>query len=110
MQAEPYSKMGYCVYEGTVIYEEGLVDAVMALQKVGDLTGLVPTDDGYCIAQYTTELVPGEQPYENVKEAIKGQLITDNQTEVYKEKLEEWKAEQGVETHKEILGDLFQEN
>ena len=110
MQAEPYSQMGYCVYEGTVIYEEGLVDAVMALQKVGDLTGLVPTDDGYCIAQYTTELVPGEQPYENVKEAIKGQLITDNQTEVYKEKLEEWKTEQSVETHKELLGDLFQEN
>ena len=45
-----------------------------------------------------------------MKEAIKGQLITDNQTEVYKEKLEEWKTEQSVETHKELLGDLFQEN
>ncbi len=92
---------GYAVSEGSTSYMEPFTAGAMALAKIGDVSGLVATDYGYHILQYTSDVTPGAVDYETLKDEIKESLKSTLQEEKWSSIFEEWKAECEVEYFKE---------
>ena len=54
-----YYPEGYEIYSGCTLYVPEFTDNAMSLENVGDITGLVATDYGYHIIEYTTDRASG---------------------------------------------------
>lgn len=92
---------GYAVSEGSATYMEPFTTGAMALAKIGDISGLVATDYGYHILQYTGDVTPGAVDYEKLKAEIKESLITSLQDEKWTSIVDGWKTECDVKYYKE---------
>ncbi len=69
MTVDPGMTWGYLVIDGGTDYVESFQEASMALEKEGDISGLVPSDYGYHIIQYFKDGA-GPIPFEMVKDDI----------------------------------------
>lgn len=103
MTQEPYASQGYPVCEGLTAYVTEFQDAAMALEKVGDISGLVKTSYGYHILQYAQDIPSGPVAYETVEADLRAQLLSDKQEEAYAAKVDEWLAEADVERNERLL-------
>ena len=103
MKEEPYASQGYPVCEGLTAYVAEFQDAAMALEKVGDISGLVKTSYGYHILQYAQDIPSGPVAYETVEADLRAQLLSDKQEEAYAAKVDEWVAEADVERNERLL-------
>jgi len=83
---------GYAVSEGSGTYMEPFTTGAMALAKIGDVSGLVATDYGYHILQYTSDITPGAVDYETLKVDIKENLKNTLEEEKWSALVEEWKT------------------
>ncbi len=92
---------GYAVSEGSDTYMEPFTTGAMALAKIGDISGLVATDYGYHILQYTGDVTPGAVDYEKLKGEIKESLKTSLQDEKWTSIVDGWKTECDVKYYQE---------
>ncbi len=80
-------------------YMEAFTQAAFALQKPGDISGLVATDYGYHILCYAGDIQEGAVPFEEVKAYTEEQLLSSKKQEAYQQQLEAWQAEMDVEIY-----------
>ena len=80
-------------------YVEAFTQAAFALQKPGDISGLVATDYGYHILCYAGDIQEGAVPFEEVKAYTEEQLLSSKKQEAYQQQLEAWQAEMDVEIY-----------
>lgn len=92
---------GYPVSKGSGSYKEAFVTGAYALAKTGDVSGLIATDYGYHILEYTGDTKAGPVPYDTVKDGIFETLKATLQTERWNEITDEWVAQSDVKFYPE---------
>lgn len=102
MQQEPDSKTGYEVGSATSFMKE-FKDAALALEKVGDVTGLVATDYGYHIIKWAGNVTAGPVPLASVKDALKQSVLQSRQEDAWNSTITKWKSEVKIEEHPEKI-------
>jgi len=95
---------GYYICKTDSAYGDSIAEAVFALEKPGDFTGLVPSDYGYYIIRYVAELQAGPVSLDSVREELKGDLLTTKENDTLTEKIEQWKSEMKVELYYDVAG------
>lgn len=76
-------ELGYPMAESTEMYGEEFKNAAMALEKTGDVSGVVETDYGYFVLKYAADMTPGTVDYESRKEAETQETLTNKQNDAY---------------------------
>ncbi|MBQ9941968.1 MAG: peptidyl-prolyl cis-trans isomerase [Christensenellaceae bacterium] len=98
---------GYYVATLNSSYDEDYVAAIAALEAEGDISGLIPTSDGYCIVRLE-ELVPeGPVAFEDVKDALYEELLASKQDEVFYSQVEAWRAQMDITINDELLASML---
>ena len=93
MMDERQRAMGYYVSADSVMWSEAFVSAAMALENVGDYSGLVRIPEGVCILQYLGEVPEGEVPLEDVREALAEETLEVARSEAYERQILTWLEE-----------------
>ena len=100
----PTAETGYAVAAGMTSFDAAFVDAAMALEKVGDVSGKVASDTyGYYIIRYESDVQEGAVALDTVKDSIHDTLLSSRQNETYQATVDEWVKAAGI---KEDLGAL----
>ncbi len=90
---------GYAVMEGATDHDEAYIAGALALEVVGDCSGLIATDDGYYILEYYADEPAGPIAYDKVKDSISEELATTMQDEAWDEIVDQWKSEATIQTY-----------
>lgn len=90
---------GYPVCAESATYVAEFTDAAMALQAVGDISGLVETDYGYHILMYAGDVEPGVTPLEEVHDAIADDLLAQKQSDAYEAAYQQWLDDANIRVH-----------
>lgn len=88
MTSDPGKTKGYYVYPGDSSYVEPFVNASIALQKVGDVSGLVASDYGYHIIKLIN-LPEQVVPYDDIKSDLKDSMLQSAQQDAVTKKRDE---------------------
>jgi peptidyl-prolyl cis-trans isomerase C len=102
MQQDPAKTNGYELGAATSFVQE-FKDAALALANVGDTTGLVASDYGYHIIKYVGNVPSGPVAFDSVKDALKAQLLTAKQDDLWTAAIDQWKSEAKIEQHPEKI-------
>ncbi len=94
---------GYPVVEGTDSYAGEFTAASMALEKAGDMTGLVATDFGYHIIKYIGDATEGAVSYDSVHDDIAEALKTSQQVDAWQAQMDQWEEESDIVYYKENM-------
>ena len=97
MEANPE---GYLVGEGASFVEEFL-EAALALEKEGDLSGVVESTYGYHILMRLGDEPGGVRPYKDVQESFEAYAKNKYVQDYYTKIVEDWKLEEGLVTYYE---------
>lgn len=81
---------GYPTMDGYTGYMTNFQEAALALQNVGDTSGLVYTDAGYHILKLTAKMQGGAVALEDVQDAVKEQLLNQAKSTLWSSTLSEW--------------------
>ena len=73
------------------LISDALYDAVFALEKPGDISGLIPTDSGYYIVKYVSDAKVTDSDLSDYRKTVKKELLTSRQSEKTNAILEEWR-------------------
>ena len=87
---------GMCVSEQSTLCGEDFRDAAMALENIGDISGLVRTDTGYCILRYAADVPAGAADFDSVKDALRETYEEELKTQAYNTQVETWIQEANV--------------
>lgn len=74
------------------LISDALYDAVFALEKPGDISGLIPTDSGYYIVKYVSDAKVTDSDLSDYRKTVKEELLTSRQSEKTNAILEEWRS------------------
>ena len=95
---------GYAVCRGCEEFGEEFVNAAMALEKPGDISGIVKEGGFWHIIKYVSDIKEGPVSFEEVKDDLYEELLF-NKTEEYKSTVRnEWKKEADIKLFPEIFG------
>lgn len=94
---------GYMIYADSTSYVAPFKEGAMSLTQVGEITGLVATDYGYHIIEYTSDKPHGPVEYEVVKDEIAQTLTLQKQEQAWADQVEEWKKDFEIVTHEDVL-------
>lgn len=99
MKTEPGKTKGYYVYPGDTTYVQSFVNGAIALQNVGDTSGLVASDFGYHILKLIK--IPDQvTPFDEIKDSLKASLLTETEnTAVIQKRQEIIKAAQVTQNY-----------
>ena len=105
MKNEPAKTRGYLICEGLNLYVPEFQEAAMALENVGDVSGLVKTSFGYHILKYAQDIESGVVEYtDEIKTHLHDELLTTAQDAAYEAAVTQWVSEAKVETFPKIMG------
>ena len=77
----------------------------MALENVGDVSGLVKTSFGYHILKYAQDIESGAVEYtDEVKEHLYDDMLLTAQEAAYEAAVTQWVSEAKVETFPKVMG------
>ena len=100
------NEKGYAIAEGMTGFDTAFVDAAMALEKVGDVSGKVRGNSyGYYIIRYDSDEPEGPVALEDVKDLISSSLLSTKQNNTYNETLAKWVEEAGIKVDLNALKD-----
>ena len=106
MKSGVTAEKGYAVTAGMTSFDAAFVDAAMALESVGDISGKIRGDAyGYYIIRYEGDETEGPVALDDVKETIRSTLQSNKETETYNSQLDQWVSEASL---KEDLNALNQ--
>ena len=92
---------GYVLAEGGTTYEESFSKAALALQNVGDLSGLISTSNGYHILRLEELLEEGPVDFETVKDELAATALDEKKNAVFYDTVSAWKEEMNVTEYPE---------
>lgn len=90
---------GYPVSAGTTNLVAPFVEGSMALEAVGDVSGLIESDYGYHILQYAGDVEPHDTPLEDVRETISADLLAEKQDAAHTAAKEQWIKDAKIKTY-----------
>jgi len=90
MTYEPYMTDGYLVWADCESWVLSFRDGAMALEKAGDISQPVRTSYGLHIIRYERDIQAGAVPFEEVREELAAELLTELQNERVSALLAEW--------------------
>lgn len=93
MMDEKLRRSGYFVSEKSMLWPKEMVEAAMALEKSGDVSGVVRMDEGVCILQYVGEVPAGEVPLDDVREILLAETLESAKYSAYEAQLDQWVRE-----------------
>ena len=96
---------GYAVREGFASFDEAFVKPAMALAAIGDVAEPSQGIYGYYIVQYAGDIQAGPVNYDDVKETIRGELLTAGQNEAWEAAITKWKEEAVIKEFMDRLAD-----
>lgn len=100
MKDEETKKTGYLAYTGaTTMFIDEFQEAVDALSKDGETSGLVGTDYGYHIIRRVSTVAENTVPLAEVEETIREEALTEKKTTAYNEQLKQWIEEANVKLY-----------
>ncbi len=88
-------ELGDCISS----FHTELKEAAFALKNVGDMTGLVATENGYHILKWVGNVPAGPIPFEEVKDAIKAELLEKKKSTAWSDAVKLWKDETVIEKY-----------
>lgn len=94
---------GYSVVTGGTTFVEPFTTAAMGLKAIGDVSELVPTDYGYHIIQYVSDVPAGAIAYDQVKQELTDSLTTTKQDEAWQTIVDEWTKASKIEKYEDKL-------
>jgi len=104
MNSEPAKSRGYLVCEGLTLFVPEFQEAAMALENVGDISGLVKTDYGYHILQYAGDIASGAVEFtDEIKTKIHDTMLTQAQDSAYQAAVAQWVAEASVTKNAKVM-------
>ena len=83
------NSQGYLVGEGAS-YVKAFLDAALALEKEGDVSAPVQSDDGWHIIKRMEDAKAGAIPYEEIQQEFDTFTTNQLQSEAYQERLQNW--------------------
>jgi len=84
-------------------YGKAVADAAFSLEKTNDISGIIETEDGFCIIRQSGKQPPIDLPLEKVKEQIRTTLYARARGEAYKSFVAEMKKKAGIEIFEEVV-------
>ncbi len=103
MQVSPAKENGYPVCAESTNWVTEFRDAAMALENIGDVSEAVRTSYGLHIIQYVSDAEEGAVPYEDVKDTIESDLLTNKQNETYDAAVDQWVTDANAKIYKDRL-------
>ncbi len=103
VQDEEILAHGYPVSADTTSYVASFTEGAMALQNIGDISGLVQSDYGFHILLYYEDVEPGTVPLDDVRAAISESLLVTKQDEAFTAKETEWIEAAKIKTYPDKL-------
>ncbi len=101
-----YYPEGYEVCEGYDMYVQEFTDASLALEKVGDYSGLVSTSYGYHIIEYYSDMPAEVVPLEDIYDDLYSSLLEANRSNRWIEYLNTWPAELNLQFRDKSLSEI----
>ena len=96
MQSGTTAERGYAVSADMTSFDSAFVQAAMALEKIGDVSGKVKGSSyGYYIIKYVGDAVEGPIDIEEVRETLSSSLLSTKQESTYTETIQNWVSEMG---------------
>jgi parvulin-like peptidyl-prolyl isomerase len=90
------AEIGYYVCEGAP-YDPAFLEAALALEKAGDVSGPVLGSYGYHIIRYESDVPSGPVDFDLVKGAIGEELLSGKKDEAFTAAIAEWEAAATIE-------------
>ena len=104
MKSGVTAEKGYAVTAGMTSFDAAFVDAAMALESVGDISGKIRGDAyGYYIIRYEGDETEGPVALDDVKETIRSTLQSNKETETYNSQLDQWVSEASLKENLNAL-------
>ncbi len=85
-------------------YYEAFTKGAAALRNIGDISGLIESEEGYHILMYAGDIAAGAVDYATVRESLESDLLTTKQDEHFESLIEEWRSQMTVEQFPEAIG------
>ena len=98
-------EQGYPVSQATTSFVASFKEAAMALNKVGDLSPLTPSNFGYHILRYAADIEEGPVTLESVRTTLHDELFKSRQETLYHELEEGWLAAADIKKFPDRLKD-----
>ena len=106
MQSGKTAERGYAVSADMTGFDSAFVDAAMALEKVGDVSGKIRGNSyGYYIIKYVGDSVEGPIALDEVKDSIQSSLLSKKQNETYDSQIQKWVDEADFKENLNALKD-----
>lgn len=93
------------IAEDTFIYDTALVEATMALETPGDVSGVVKTEDGVYVLRYASNAESGAIPLSSVSAMLTARAKGEAMDAAYEAALSEWLEAAHAEYHPEYILD-----
>ena len=91
MQSGITAERGYAVSADMTSFDPAFVEAAMALEKIGDVSGKVRGESyGYYIIKYVGDAAEGPVALDEVKDTLQSSLLTTKQNTTYNETVQSW--------------------
>ncbi len=91
MQSGITAERGYAVSADMTSFDPAFVEAAMALEKIGDVSGKVRGESyGYYIIKYVGDAAEGPVALDEVKDTLQSSLLTTKQNSTYNETVQSW--------------------
>ncbi len=103
MRRAPAMTNGYAICASSAFVPEFL-EASLALENAGDISGEVVTGYGILIIRYEGDIPAGPVALDSVREVLIGLLTTEKENAAYAAALEEWMAEYDIMSYPEGIG------
>ncbi len=103
MQSEPAMTNGYAVCASTAFVPEFL-EAAMALENVGDISGEVVSSYGIHIIKYVSDIAEGAVSLDSVRDSLTETVKTAKETAAFDEALAGWMETAEVKSYPERMG------
>lgn len=97
MKSEPYKSSGYEVALESTSYDKDFVAGAFTVDHIGDVTAPILSSFGVHIMQYFGDVPEGPVTLTDAqREAIKNELLTTRQNELYNAGLDQWVAQADI--------------
>lgn len=103
MKDEALRETGYYVSKDSLLWTSEVIGAAMALEEIGDLSGIVRVGDGVCILEYVGEVPAGEVKLADVHDALLADATGDAKYSAYQAKVDAWLQEANAVYYPERL-------
>ncbi len=94
---------GSYVSDRSTLCGDDFRSAAMALESVGDVSGLVRTDGGLCILRYAADVPAGAVAYEDVRDELRATYEEELKTSQYNATVVAWIEEANPRYHTDVF-------